>query len=575
MPWSSGMLGQVISLVMIFGLSASLRSCTPGNYPGQRLAEGESVPDAVTPAATVPVSGQFLYQRVAIRGDPDGTILPRSYETLPVRCMDVIALDSGTRQEIQAAAVGTDESGRFTIMVPEGRSFTVALRSTTRASSQRVNLEVRDTISSNLYLYEVADAATAGPISLPAGTVSVSVGSVTIPWSPSTQRQSAVPSMLDACLNASDTVKAATGTVLPLLTIFWNVGSTRGSYFGKTDGPQGGPAITVLGGDSDNDETHDFDDAIAHHEYGHFVCFALSKDCSLGGTHTAGRAIYPSAAYSEGIAQFLSAVVPKNPTVVRSVGITGPSPSAWVKFLEGGRGSTAQRGIRVELSVGEVLWDLVDGAGGLPNLDGESVALSLSSLFDVLISLRGSDLYLSFEDFLTALTASAVIDITTLQALLLSPEDQTISFPASGIDVWPTTVSPGETWADVCQTRFSSASDDYTAADASNRFFQFVVTQQTRVTVTMTLQGGVPGTNSTGTNIDMFLCRSDNTLAKDTAGNYMTHWLRPEGPVETASGVVSPGRYIVFICGRPDLYGHSLTNASSRNVSYRLQVTSP
>ncbi|MBI4861382.1 MAG: hypothetical protein HY815_14155 [Candidatus Riflebacteria bacterium] len=573
------MIRQLVPLVLVVGLSAAGRSCSPGNIPGEELLQkGPAAGGGGVQTGGVAVSGRFLYEKVAIVASAAGVVQPRTTTSLPVRLVDVVALDGTTRQEIHLAPAATDETGNFTVRVPTQKTFTICLKSSTQVSASRVNVEVRDPFTASYYLFEVVDGNTGGPFSPAAGISSMTLSTVTIKATPSSTRLSAVTSILDAALKASDRFREVQGTPPSLVTFYWNPASTDGSYSVVSGGPGGVPAIFVRGGNSDRDNTDEFDDFVLHHEYGHCAAWLASRDSSLGGSHGLDDSLYPTLAYSEGLASFVAGVVEGTPALTDSAGITGSTPQTFVVNLEGGRAAGAVRGMRSECSVFEVLWDLVDGVEGRPNSDGETIGLTFAQVFTALVNLRQTALYVVVQDFLTALTNTGAITVPTVQGLLLSPENQNITFPApdSGGDAFPTRIVYGSSTDDTCATRVAIATDANDGVDVSNRFFKFTVTDDIPVTVSMALSGA-DGTNAQGTNLDMLVLTTDNALATDLTGATLTPFPRPERYTETASGLLrGPNRtYLVYVSGRPDLSAGTLTNTSSNTVTYTLSLSTP
>jgi len=570
------MLGQILTLIFVFGIGGSLKSCSPGYIPRDDDPKPASQP-------TVTVVGQFTYQKLSLKLNTDGTPVSPATTTvavLPVRALDVVAFDGTSNKEIQTRMTATNDDGTFSLSVPAGSTFTLGLRSSTKVLASRANIEVRDPFTDGLYTFVIVKSETQGPFTAPSsGQLSIDIS--TIRATPASSRSSAILSMLDSVLRATDHARQVSGTVPPVLTVYWNAASTDGSYYTSRGGPDGGAAIYIKGGDSVNDDTDEFDDYVLLHEYGHFFADAFSRDASLGGSHALDELIYASASYSEGLASFLAGVFEVQPFLVDSARISSGSPLWFSINLEGGRDFTAPRTQKDELTIAEVLWDLADGVEGRANTDNESVALSLAQVYGALVGLRGDTTaypYPSIQDFLTALVASGAVTDATVNSLLVTPEYQRISFGSTlqSQDLFPTTIPVGTyNRADWCTTRIAVGDVHYSAADESNRLFKFTLSQQTAVTVTMALQGGVTGKNADGTNVDLLLLTCDNYLATDTGSSILTPLPRPEQATESCSGTLPSGTYIILVHGRPNLYSGVLTNASSKAVSYRLSLVSP
>jgi hypothetical protein len=144
-----------------------------------------------------------------------------------------------------------------------------------------------------------------------------------------------------------------------LLLIYWEAGSTNGSYYSSLQN-----AVFLLGSSADPDE---YDDDIILHEIGHWVAHNFSKDDTLGGPHTIVDQLDPRTSWSEGWAHYWSATVrrffpgeyPSPQTQVDNFGtgfsvfgIDPPSfPSQTVMATN-------------EVAVATVLWDITDTQGG-------------------------------------------------------------------------------------------------------------------------------------------------------------------------------------------------------------------
>jgi hypothetical protein len=579
----------LVAPVALVALASS--GCGPPEIPtGPNAPIALAVPPSVAPpplpvplppagggggggAGNVTITGQFTFEKLRLTANQAGAVQPLTRTVVPVRLVDVVALDSATRAEIQVAASVTDESGNFTIVVPAGRTFTLGIKSSTQNTAGRVNLEVRDPVTNGLYIIDRGDPVTGQPFTVAAGTTTLSVTLPPISSTPSSTRLAAVPNILDAGLDASEAVRLARGSPLPLVTFHWNANSISGTFFQPIGGLGGGPRIVIRGGNSDASNTDEFDDQVIQHEYGHFYVFSTSRDSSLGGSHdglVGNDVLYPTLAYSEGAANWFAGVIQKFPVIVDSRQITSAAPQGDVINLET-RARGSARGIRSELSVGEVFWDLVDGAETRPNSDTETVALTFAQINGVLSGLRSSRAYITINDFFSALVASAAIGAGALDALLNVPENQNMDFPPAPADVYPPTVGPSSTTIDFCQTRAATGDTGSTGLEESNRFFQVVLPTAQTLNFRMDLLGR-PGTDATGTNIDLFVLDTDNLLARTTTGTVLTPFPRPGVMVETAGGALNAGTYIIEVNGRPDVIAPALTNTSSVSVRYQLDV---
>lgn len=563
-----------------------LCACSKEGGPGFNAAvrPGEDPAQSFPEAAILTVAGRVTYQQLRSRSDASARVPSVSLTSAPARFVDLVALEAGTGAEIQLVPVATGADGAFSMQVPRGRVFRIGALSSTRNTGGRVNILVRDFVSLERFMVVFDNPDTGQPFAVEQrlGRVEV-LEPFFIALEPDSSppavgdRPAAVFHILDSALDVSEAVRAATGFPPPLVTLFWNATSTFGSFFAP-DVPGFGPSVFLLGGDSALDNSDDQDPSVIRHEYGHAITAALSLDSSRGGAHGPDDTLYPSLAYSEGLANFFSAAVAGVAALVDSAAPRAGVPALFLLNLEDRRLSsdaiTAARGIRSEFTVGEVLWDLVDGTEGRADADFDGVALPLAAFFNAYTGLRGEAVYASLIDLLQSLVNTGVAPAATVTALLAAPENQQLSFPPVGADIFPARLTLPASVTDTCQTR---GLDDPTSdgVDVSSRFFQFTLGAAAPVTLRMTLLGGAAGTSATSTNIDLVLRNLDNTLARDTAGNTLTLEPGPQAAVELAAGTLAAGAYIVEITGRPSDAAGNFVNDDTADVTYRLDVTSP
>ena len=561
----------------VLALAALLCGCGGSSTSSVLATTPTPTPTASTPATTattslagaVTVTGRVTYHHLELIGPTDNPTV--STTVRPVRCADVVALGA-SGADIELAPAATADDGTFTLLVPPNSTFKVGVVSSTSHSGTRAHLEVRDPADQKLYTVAMGDDA-GGAFFTGASGSPVSVTLPSLAAHPSSRRPAGIFNILDAALTSSDMARAHRGSPLPILTLYWSPTSTEGSYFLPTAGPNSGAAIFVRGGNSDADDTDEFDDAVLEHEYGHFIIETDSRDSSLGGGHTLGTANYAALAFNEGLASFLSILARGKPLYEDAAGITGPAPTQFTLDPEGGRPQSEIHGIHCEETVLEVLWDLADGAEGRPDTDADGVALTGDVLYAALKSLATREHTVTLIEYLNALVASGAISTATVQTLLLHPENQHVSFPATGDDVSPRPVSLPVSLTDACVTR-TEADNAETGADSTNRFFTFSLPSAAPVTVRLSLLNGAAGTNDSGTNLNLYLLTPSNLFVKDTSHNTLTADPRPEGATETVSGTLPAGDYVVWVMGWPDGGGKQL-NRQSHSVPFRLEVTSP
>ncbi|MBI4865107.1 MAG: hypothetical protein HY815_33335 [Candidatus Riflebacteria bacterium] len=573
----------VLLLAMVclpWGTGCGPRSALPGIAVAVPPDASGTEPGPIGNALTV--TGLLQYQKIVVTVNAQGQVTNKSTVNFPIRFADVLALDGVTKAEIQVQPCATDATGNFKLFVPKGKTFYVSVRASTSNSTSRANLAVHDPTTNAIQRVDFVDKTTGQPFNPPAGTTSMTVTGDPIPASPSSERPSGIFNILDAGLVASDKVRDVRGSPLDLLRFFWtNVDtavSLSGSYFVSSD-TQGLPAVFIRGGsNSDTGNTDEFDDPIIDHEYGHFVLFRISRDQSLGGGHYVGDYLYPTLAWSEGFSDCFAGISLGQPLIYDIVGITGPAPTAGVLNLEGGRPAGSNRGIKVEASVAEVVWDLVDGAENRPNSDNEQYNLTFAQIYSALVALRAKSVYTTVEDFLTALVNDvqpAPISAANVTSLVTTtPEPQGMTFPPTGDDVFPPALVFGDTRNTSCVTR-NTGQESLTGTEVTNRFYKFTVAAQQSVTVNVSVASPWAGTNANGSNIDLYVLTLDNAFALSTTGIALTPEPRPEAIQETGTGTLAQGDYIIYVNGRPNISTGVLTNTASNTVTFRLSLTSP
>jgi len=154
------------------------------------------------------------------------------------------------------------------------------------------------------------------------------------------------------------TVDADLPALPPQLRIFWEAGSSNGTYYSA-----GLDAVFLLGLLSDPDE---YDDDIVLHEIGHWITDVFSRDDTLGGPHSVTEQLDPRTSWSEGWAHYWSSAVR------RGFPAEYPAPHTHVDNFGGGGFSVfdlelpsfAALAIMAtnELAVAAILWDVTDAA---------------------------------------------------------------------------------------------------------------------------------------------------------------------------------------------------------------------
>jgi len=169
----------------------------------------------------------------------------------------------------------------------------------------------------------------------------------------------------------------------PLVTVYWQSGSTDGTYFRESE-----MALHLYGMTSDPDE---YDDSVICHELGHYIAAVYSVDTSLGGSHSSSDSHQDySLAWSEGWANYFS-------SYIRDYHLYFDYTTGGVTTidLELPSHSSTATGQDNESAVHSMLWDIYDGASTNDttlSVDDDSFDCSCggTSLWDVVSNEMGN-----------------------------------------------------------------------------------------------------------------------------------------------------------------------------------------
>jgi len=356
--------------------------------------------------------------------------------------------------------------------------------------------------------------------------------------------------------------------VPPLLLIYWESGSTNGTYFsGLQD------AVFLLGGSADPDE---YDDDIILHEIGHWVAHHFSRDDTLGGPHTIVDQLDPRTSWSEGWAHYWSAAVrrffpgeyPSPQTQVDNLGagfsvfgIDPPSfPSQTVMATN-------------EVAVATVLWDITDSQGGTFDLGAgheQSVWQAVSDRIPLMTSITLE----KFHDGLLLETSAAfmatVTGSETVQAVMNwrqiryypdSSEPNNTVLAATPLPLGPTGLS--------LRTFFPAGDEDWYAV---------TLVPGTLVAETLNLGDGAD------TNLELYgpdgttLLASNNDRSPTDRSSLLQYWVVTGGPfflrVTNASSILEYGYYDLRAQVIPDAPPAVSSVSASTTLGYApLRVT--
>jgi hypothetical protein len=335
--------------------------CGSGGGSSAAPAPGPPAP----PQASVTISGKVTYDFVPFTA-AGGLNYPATDSNRPVRLATVQFVDGGNSV---VAVTRTDVSGDYSLVVDSNLSGFIRVR----AESIEPNTPswffrvVDNTASDAIYTLDGAmqSSGTANSqrdLHAPSGWTGSGYGN---------PRAAAPFAILDTILIGKDLALSADPAIdFPGLDIHWSENNVP-SYDADGDfDPDTGEIGTsqfrlsqglFLLGAEDND-TEEYDRHVVLHEFGHYLEFRMARSDSIGGPHALGDRVDMRVAYSEGLATALAAIALDNPVYKDSAG--SGQAGAFTFSVENAFGGAA-RGWYSELSVHELIYDLVDTANGI------------------------------------------------------------------------------------------------------------------------------------------------------------------------------------------------------------------
>ena len=490
----------------------------------------------------VTVTGTVGYQRLVL--SPGG--LGPALELRPARYVDVQVRIAGGGTCYGTGS--TDASGDFVLLVrpPSGSSLEVWAFSRTNRDPLR-DVTVHDALppASDVHTDANVFAWTSG--AFPAGSAAPVTLEIPYDGSSTSSRPSIGFGVLDVLVTCSESIRAATGSAPPLChayTRLGNNGATGTSFYSHTS-----RALTLLGGASgnlDGSDTDYFDDGVIAHEYHHFVEYHLSHTLTRGGSH-AGERLEPGFSWSEGQATGFGCLLRATPDYIDTYGTSGggvfisQSAENW---------SQSVRGIGGEETVAELVWDLGDGGGGPTDTDGDVAALPLGQILGAFFGFSAATDAPYIGLLLDRLEAAGSISTTDLASLMITPENQQISYPLTGGDVWPIPLTLPGIATGTCD---ATTGNRCRGLDAS-RWYGFTLAS----TQTLTFDLAIHDLAGSGNDLNLFLLRASGTaLGSSVNGSSVAEQI---GPI-----TLTPGTYLVRVeascLGAGNRAGYTLTGS--------------
>jgi len=502
-----------------------------------------------TPVAlvTVNVSGAIQYQRLTLTA---GSGLDLPLLVRPARFVDVIVRAAGAGAVYGTASTASDGTYALSVDAPAGQLLEVVPFSKTDLDPTR-QITVHNALPPATNSHSPLDAFSQASTPFPTAANVVSNVTVLYPVGApvGTPRPAIGFATLDVLTTCYDTALAAPGMSLGPLHCYTALGNNGSPFSGTYYSPVVN-AINLFGGAAgnlDGSDTDYFDDPVIAHEFGHFVEFQAAHEMNPVGSHFPEYVLMPAFSFSEGQSTGFGCLCLGSPFYVDSIGTAG-GLGLDLNVESVVTVPTHATGIGAEWAIAEILWDLVDGASGPADTDGDLVSVPLSELYQALDTVDPASDAPYIGLLLTRLLGlSATLtnaDLTTL--LGGTPENQNISWPLAGDDVWPTAISNG-----VVENGSVDSTSGLCTALAGSEWYQFTIASPMTVTLVLNVTPN-PGSD----NLDLFLHNNADAfvpLALSTNGG-LTETIGPQ--------LLPAGTYIVKVvasCGGGNVSTYTLT----------------
>ena len=427
------------------------------------------------------ISGQAFYQKIDVT---DFGLDFNHPVMVPIRNARIEVISRSTQSIVSVSE--TDQVGHFEVPVPFDPNLSVRVVSRLRASGLRIadntNLNAIYAISTDI------DGRQTNPGVLLADT----------------SRVSGAFNILEIVQRANETIRMADPSLdPPSVTIFWSTKNTRRTgnitqgFVGTSFFNVANNTAYILG--DRNDDSDEFDDSVIAHEYGHMISTKFSRDDSPGGETHLGDILDPRVAWSEGWANFFSAVV-RNDSIWRDD--SGPNGANVYRFDLRDRIPAADKpGYWSETSVGTLLWELYEGS----ELTG-NVPYPFSQIWTAFTDLR-NDRFIYLPYFLEHFAARNPATTDAIQAVA---QFRSIDFRAN---VRPSVTMPFP--RPMTGNTVTGYLDSFTPRRAnlmqSSHYWSFTTTGGA-ASIRMDITGPGPAGNLSANDLDIFLMDMNGRL---------------------------------------------------------------
>ncbi len=498
--------------------SVVLAACTT-TRPAARVS---TAPVDLGPAVTFAGIVHYEARRPTAHGASE------SLERRPARFVEVVAEDADHRELSRTL---TDAEGRFSLQAP-GRAPAIAVYAHATRDGQDVRVSAQAD-GSVTHALRIARPDASHPLDLTAAD--------------------ATPDGIAGAFHIADTILAGldashawTGQTLPPLMVYWGRGVTTewSFYRGERPAHSGRFCLELLGGSPGQQrstDTDEHDEGIILHELGHFVFDRLSSNSSTGGSHPSGFLIDPGLAWEEGRATWFSSAVRHDPHYQDTIGLE-PGGSLRVDHdLE--HSAPGPRGIGNEMSVSDVLWDLIDGSEGYVDDDHDGVAVSPAVLMRAMMTWHDQpSAYPALGTFLRLISSgdAPVVQRDALLAMLRATHEPVAMVPRDDSEDWPTNLAvPGVVGGKIDGRTEPAPSGGHARPQNgfdALRVYRVQMTARGWLHLELTIEGS--GRPADHTDIDVEL--------RDHRGDLITAARGTEAR-ETLGRLLDPGFYYVYV----------------------------
>jgi hypothetical protein len=213
-----------------------------------------------------------------------------------------------------------------------------------------------------------------------------------------------------------------------------------------------------------------------------------------------------------------------------------------------------------------LLWDLVDGAEGIADRDGDGIAVGLTGLFRIFASFRDDPD--AFPDVVAVLERGAQLGLYSREAaiaLVHRPEPQGFDLPPTGLDVYPVDLAlPGSVAGKIDGQSQPAPSGGrnvpFNGFDAI-RVYRVRVRRAGPLNVRLRIEGD--GTQESGTDLDLVVMDRHMDVVGISAGT---------GRIETVSVQVEPGTYLVWVRDGDQVRDAEAIGTAGNRANFTLEV---